>query len=117
MSLWKDNVDEFLKNISTSTSKAQEVTPIDPPKEEPEQEHQEPSCDNISMTPLMKFVAKKLINKKNLCLDGPFQYSLLSVLSRPEWVAAKTVLLLEESGKSYTSTKIVMLMFKSRLVK
>ena len=84
---WSDNVDKFLKNINSKEKDLPEI-----------QEPQEPSCDNITLTPLMKFVAKKLNNKKNLHLEGPFQYSLLSVLSRSEWVAARTVQLLEESG-------------------
>ena len=84
---WSDNVDKFLKNINSKEKDLPELP-----------EPQEPSCDNITLTPLMKFVAQKLNNKKNLHLEGPFQYSLLSVLSRSEWVAARTVQLLEESG-------------------
>lgn len=64
-----------------------------------EEQEQQPSCDNIQLTPLMKFVATKLNKKKNdLVLSGVFQYSILSLLSRSEWVSAKAIQLLEEAG-------------------
>lgn len=63
-----------------------------------DEQQQQPSCDSISLTPLMKFVAGKLSARKRLVLTGVYQYSILSLLSRSEWVAAKSIQLLEEAG-------------------
>lgn len=84
---WEDKVTEFMNKIGTSDPT--ENLPIE-----------EPSCDSISLTPLMKFVALKLSKKKKvkLVLTGVFQYSILSLLSRAEWVAARSIQLLEQAG-------------------
>ena len=62
---------------------------------------EEASCDSISLTPLMRFVANKLstaAKRGQLVLSGVFQYSILSLLNRQEWVAAKAIQLLDEAG-------------------
>ncbi len=67
-------------------------------------EQAEVSCDSIELTPLMKFVAKRLEKSRtanNLVFTGPFQYSLVSLLNRSQWVAAKSVQILERSGFDY----------------
>ena len=49
----------------------------------------------------MRFVANKLstaAKRGQLVLSGVFQYSILSLLNRQEWVAAKAIQLLDEAG-------------------
>ncbi len=87
---WEDKVSQFMKKIN------KDDLPKAPP---PETCVEEPSCDSVTLTPLMKFVAKKLSKQKSaLVLSGPFQYSILSLLSRSEWVAARVIQMLEEAG-------------------
>ena len=85
---WEDKVSEFMNKI-TNTKVA----------DEPEPEPEIPPPEDIKLTPLMKFIASKLsLEKQTLILTGPFQYNILSLSSRAEWVAAKSVKLLEEAG-------------------
>ena len=69
---WEEDVDDFLTKMNSSSKKPDqsEHEEID----HKEEDEQEPSCDNISLTSLMKFVAQKLESKKSLYLKGPFQY-------------------------------------------
>lgn len=87
-------MEAFIKNMNgvEVAEKAEEKEPEAGPKEHL-------SCDNITLTPLMQFIGKKLTAKKmELTLRGVYEYSLLSLLSRAEWVAARTVQLLEEAS-------------------
>jgi hypothetical protein len=87
---WEDKVEEFVRKLNVE-SVPEVAAPVILPEE--------PSCENIILTPLMKFVAAKLTAKKTpLALRGIFQYSLLSLLTRSEWVAAKSIQLLEAAG-------------------
>lgn len=89
---WEDKVSEFMNKISNKDPSQEQQVPEDIPVED------------IKLTPLMKFIASKLAaadkSASPLFLSGPFQYSILSLLSRTEWVAGKSVKLLEEAGHS-----------------
>lgn len=65
-----------------------------------ETEEEELCAEDIKITPLIKYVGKQLSRKKDLKLklEGKFQYNLLSLLTRQEWLAAKTLELLAEAG-------------------
>ena len=87
---WEDKVSEFMNKIN---SKEQ----AHPPEEELETSM---PVEDLTLSPLMKFIATKLAVDKSssLFLRGPFQYNILSLLSRTEWVAFKSVKLLEDAG-------------------
>ncbi len=60
--------------------------------------------EDLKATPLVRYIGKRLSSKKGsatqLRLEGVFRYNLLSLLTRAEWVAAKTLKLLEKAGYS-----------------
>ena len=70
---WEEDVDDFLTKMN-SNSKKPDQSEHEEEIDHKEEDEQEPSCDNISLTSLMKFVAQKLESKKSLYLKGPFQY-------------------------------------------
>ena len=93
---------EFMNKITepVQTTTKKEQSP-EQKKQKPFTAVEEASCDSISLTPLMRFVANKLSNaakRGQLVLSGVFQYSILSLLNRQEWVAAKAIQLLDEAG-------------------
>ena len=87
---WEDKVSEFMNKINSKESSH-------PPEEEVESSM---PVEDLKLSPLMKFIATKLSVDKSssLFLRGPFHYNILSLLSRTEWVALKSVKLLEEAG-------------------
>ena len=94
---------EFVKKITEESPQASTSKTSTNPEAANADHPEEPSCDSITLTPLMKFIARKLGKDGNsqnskLVLSGIFQYSILSLLSRSEWVAAKAVQLLDDSG-------------------
>ena len=57
--------------------------------------------EDLKATPVVRYIGKRLGRGKNGCklrLEGVFSYNLLSLLTRAEWVAAKTLRLLEAAG-------------------
>jgi hypothetical protein len=84
-------------------SKPKVATP--PP---PHIEEEIPSAEEITLTPLMKFVGQKLADKKLTHLqslkEGFFRYNLLSVATRGEWVAEKVLEAFDKSG--YNESKM-----------
>ncbi len=80
--------------------KTKDEVPPPPPGLDASAEQEE----DLKSTPLVRYIGKKLAKKKTpLKLEGVFKYNLLSLLSRAEWVAAKTIQLLEEAGYSESS--------------
>ena len=69
---------------------------------------EEPPHEEIVSTPLIKFVGQKLADKKITNLrslkEGFFQFNLLSVVSRGEWIAAKVISAFDKSG--FTESKL-----------
>ena len=134
---WESKVEQFMQGLQKRTptppngddrdvaalSKVDEKTetvaagagikddPKPPGVEEEDDEDAHGPEEDIKVTPLIRFVGKKLSDaadggkkrkkKKGaitLRLEGVFQYSLVSLFSRAEWVAAKSIKLLEEAG-------------------
>ena len=94
--------------------------PKPPGEEDDEDEDAQNPEEDIKVTPLVRFVGKKLSDagdgdqKKRkrkgtiaLRLEGVFQYSLVSLFSRAEWVAAKSIKLLEDAGFPETKMSIM----------
>ena len=138
---WESKVERFMQNLQKRTPTPPKDDPVEtastaplaqvdekevidisesprkdpkpPGVEEEEDEHALGPEEDVKVTPLVRFVGKKLSDagdggggkkrkkKKGaitLRLEGVFQYSLVSLLSRAEWVAAKSIGLLEEAG-------------------
>ena len=102
-------VDQKKEIVAAAAAGSKDPKP--PGVEEEEDEDAHGPEEEIKVTPLVRFVGKKLSDaadggkkrrkKKGaitLRLEGVFQYSLVSLLSRAEWVAAKSIKLLEEAG-------------------
>ena len=139
---WESKVEKFMQNLQKRTptppneedvanveekretvkAEAGSKDPKPPGVEEEEEEDAHAPEEDVKVTPLVRFVGKKLSDaadggqktrrkrKKGaitLRLEGVFQYSLVSLLSRAEWVAAKSVALLEEAG--YPESKMTMM--------
>lgn len=80
--------------------------PADPPP--PGIEDDDEAFEDLKATPLIRYVGKKLNAPKagkviELKLEGVFQYNLLSLLSRSEWVAARAIELLADAGYNESS--------------
>ena len=88
-----------LKNLPVPAPKPKVATP--PP---PHIEEEIPAAEEITLTPLMKFVGQKLADKKLTHLqslkEGFFRYNLLSVATRGEWVAGKVLEAFDKCGFS-----------------
>ncbi|TRY71216.1 hypothetical protein TCAL_16407 [Tigriopus californicus] len=94
---WEDRVNAFMQSLGAPTPPSPPLGsspgPSDPPP--PGIEEDEEAFDDLKATPLIRYVAGKIIELK---LEGVFQYNLLSLLSRSEWVAARAIELLAQAG-------------------
>ncbi len=117
---WESKVQAFMQNLgplpqnsdeaktlpgqevnasASGEMKVETVTTLESNPPPPGVESAEEEFEDLKATPLVRYVGKKLTAKKTkLCLEGTFQYSLLSLLTRAEWVAARTLQLLDEAG-------------------
>lgn len=97
----KECPDAVSPSPGSSTKSTKSKTP--PPGVELTEE--EENAEELKATPLVRYVGKRLNhktkknkNKTIIRLEGVFRYNLLSLLTRTEWVAAKSIQLLENAG-------------------
>ena len=126
----RHNIEEVGKNdanaVTSAPPESKSKTPVAEVKKEskelrpPGLEDEEPEAnadEELKVTPLVRYVGRKLTAAGNagkkgrreivLHLEGVFQYSLVSLLSRGEWVAAKTMELLGQAG--YTESSLYLM--------
>jgi len=93
-------VQAFLQKLGEPSKDLNDTTSsVDPPPPGESTDDGQNELEHTKMTPLARYVAKKLSAKKTkLRLEGVFQHSILCMQSRSEWVAAKSIDLLAEAG-------------------